>query len=360
MHDVWSMLQFAGCALLLLACNLACTGPTREVVPASPRTEIAAPRYEHSRPPELAELAAAVDELAASSDPTHGPLVAALSRLAEVLRRRDPDAAAAIDQRATELMRSPPQERSHAKLASEALSIALDSFAARLPPDPEPALQAAYVASRRALAGIDDTEPLRPQRTDVVAALRSLTNTAALLRGLPAVYAELDASTELGHDPAALVERATRASELVSELARERQWKPAGLKAARALLALADVLEVAPLSIGRHEWKVLVAAVRYEAFELEREGAISLERSGRVKAALLACTRAFEHVDRAGARAFDVLARAAHEAASAIDAPAPFVFQRAAIQEAFRAVADAYVVLAHGIADARLSVRRLP
>jgi hypothetical protein len=156
---------------------------------------------------------------------------------------------------------------------------------------------------------------------------------------------EPDAEVQVGYDAAALRDRATHASLLVLELARERDWQRSGVKAAQALRALASTIEVAPLSLPRERWRAVVYEIRYQALELERDGALSLDRSNRVKAALTACNTAIENLVRG--KRFDsspLVAANASAAASAIDPDSMFVFQRGIIQEAMRSVADTFLI----------------
>jgi hypothetical protein len=148
-------------------------------------------------------------------------------------------------------------------------------------------------------------------------------------------------------DPDQLRERVVRLLELVASLARERDWATARDTAADALRALADAIDVAPAELDRARVAGLAEAVRSEAARLARTDETSLQRSDLARAGLLAAARALEEL--AAPAAGSILARLlanARDAASAIDVHSPFIFERARIQDAFRATADAYLVFA--------------
>jgi hypothetical protein len=87
--------------------------------------------------------------------------------------------------------------------------------------------------------------------------------------------------------------------------------------------------------------------VRAEAERIARTGDPSLERSDLAKAGLIAATRALEELaaPQEGALLARLLSNA-RDATHAIDVHSPFTFERARIQDAFRAAADAFLVFA--------------
>ena len=330
--------------LVCVGCGGSTTAPQHaaEVEPASP----GAPRQPARV--EIQQLAAAVERVpGAVPAPNHAAVAAALSRLADVVRIEDADAAREIDRLGGDLMRSAPGASTHADLTQRALARALEALAARLPREPSASLQRAYVIAQRASDGVDPDAPLSRQIAGVTAALRSLTNLAAALDDAPLPFAEAPALAELRYDPAQLRDRANLASAAVAELARERDWKRAGARASHALDTLANVIEVAPLTVTPTEWRSLVLAVRFEAIEARRGGAITLERADRIKAGLASCVEALAHiVDDRREPPLTALVANARSAVDAIEGSRSWVFQRGILQEAFRTTADAFLVVA--------------
>jgi len=87
--------------------------------------------------------------------------------------------------------------------------------------------------------------------------------------------------------------------------------------------------------------------VRAEAERVARADYPSLKRSDLAKAGLLAATGALEELTAAQEGSLLALLLAnARDAVRAIDVDSPFSFERARIQDAFRAAADAYLVFA--------------
>ncbi len=160
-------------------------------------------------------------------------------------------------------------------------------------------------------------------------------------------------------DPGQMREHVARLLEFVGALAREREREGARDAAAEALRAFADAIDVAPAPFDRTRVAALAASVRSEAARLARTDPISLQRSDLAKSGLLAATRALEELSApAGGAVLVRLLANADEAANAIDVNSPFVFERARIQDAFRAAADAFLVFAERAQAAASTVGR--
>lgn len=170
---------------------------------------------------------------------------------------------------------------------------------------------------------------------------------AAGPRGSEAADAPREVVGPRDADPRQMREHVARSLELVGALARERDRAGSRDAAAEALRAFADAIDVAPAPFDRDRVAALATAVRTEASRLARTDPISLQRSDLAKNGLLAATRALEELSVSGGGAVLVrLLANADEAANAIDVSSPFVFERARIQDAFRATADALFVFA--------------
>lgn len=339
-------------ASLAIVSLVACGGSSAKQPATTARVEHTAPTPRPAPPPsEIRQLTESVERLPrAASEPTPAAIASALSRLADVVRASDLDAAREIDRLAGELVKAKADDR--AAHVRRALATALDALAAGLP-DPAPApVQRSYVLARRAVDTLASGEPPSDQGAQVTAALRSMTNLAALLQDTRPPFAEAPNETELGYDADELRTRADLASAAVAELARERDWEQSGKRTAHALDTLANVIEVAPLSASPAAWHTLVLSVRFEAIELARQGAITLERSDRIKAGLASCVDALEQIASAHRREpLRTLVANARSAVNAIDASRSWVFQRGSLQEAFRTTADAFLVVASAAAE---------
>jgi hypothetical protein len=148
-------------------------------------------------------------------------------------------------------------------------------------------------------------------------------------------------------NPGQMRDHVGRLLELVGALARERDRAAAHNTTAEALHTLADAIDVAPAPFDRARVAGLAAGVRSEAARLARTDPISLNRADLAKAGLLAAARALaELATPSSGSALAELVTNAHDAARAIDVNSPFVFERARIQDAFRAAADAFLVFA--------------
>jgi len=148
-------------------------------------------------------------------------------------------------------------------------------------------------------------------------------------------------------DPERMRAHVGRVLELAAALAQERDRTEARTTAAEALHALADAIQVAPAPFGRARVAALAWDVRSDAERLERADDLSLQRSDLARGGLLAATRALEQLAAPRRGSFQArLLENARRAARAIDVHSPFVFERARIQDALRATADAYLVFA--------------
>jgi hypothetical protein len=305
---------------------------------------------------EINELAAAVKAI----DPLDeramgGALVTALSRLASVVRTTD-EAAASKIARATEGIRTQrPDTMLQGEVVKDALSVALDAFARRLENTRTTRARDNYIMARTATEAIADEAPLGDQASEVHGVLRALANLAAVLEGAPAPFGASNGDVRVGYDAARLQARSTEASAAVSALAKERDWKRAGQRASRALVALAAVVEVAPLVVPAPEWRSLVRGIRFHAHELSRRGVLNLDRADQVKAGLTPCVEALRALEANRRTPTAVrLIETATAAVDAIDPDVSFVFQRASIQDAFRLITDGFVL----IAESRVYIER--
>lgn len=183
--------------------------------------------------------------------------------------------------------------------------------------------------------------------------------TAPAPRGSEAADAPREVVRPRDADPGKMREHVARSLELVGSLARERDRAGSRDAAAEALRAFADAIDVAPAPFDRDRVAALAASVRTAATRLAGTDPISLQRSDLAKDGLLATTRALEELSSpAGGVVLVRLLANADEAANAIDVSSPFVFERARIQDAFRATADAFLVFAERVREPAPTVGR--
>jgi hypothetical protein len=178
------------------------------------------------------------------------------------------------------------------------------------------------------------------------AAASSAVARAPTLRGAEKAEAPREPIQPRDADPKQMRDRVDHLLELVAALAPEGDWPAARQKTVGALRALADAVDVAPAPFDRARVAELAASIRSEAARLASAGYPSLERSDFAKAGLLAATRALDELTAPpeGSLLARLLANAG-AAARAIDVNSPFSFERAQIQDAFRATADALLAL---------------
>ena len=114
--------------------------------------------------------------------------------------------------------------------------------------------------------------------------------------------------------------------------------------AAGALVALADCLAVAPGKSEKVERSI--GEIRFETARLRAAPSLAPREAAWIRAALLAALDALEALGPGDGSPSATWAAAARRATEAIDGESGLVFQRAPVQDAFRAVADALAAAA--------------
>lgn len=280
------------------------------------------------------------------ADREHARLVATLRALADALdevignRRRS----GTIRTLALELGRSGPQAR-HTPLVADAIADALVAIQARGRLDDAGAL--AHGRALRAYEQLAPREPLLAQRDRVRRALEGLANTLASIAGAPAPFPRSDDAAGTGPDVAAVRRYAGELHELVENAGSSRSSSAARAHLAEALDVIANAIRVAPASLGRAQVASLASRVSFASTQLERLPGISLERGDYAAAGLTAAIDALRALADAprGTTVATMIDRA-DAAVGAIDEHTPFGLARPQIQDALRAVADAYLVFA--------------
>jgi hypothetical protein len=323
--------------VLLLSLSVACGEAVRE----KPAVDRPAPEIVASpHPVDLEALSNAVDAIpAAPRDEAAIRIRTALDLVASAVARRDVPSGRELSHLSTQLATA---RTGQVVLVRQALDLALDGLVADLTHDRPDAVRHAYMMARRSAKLVTPSEPLRFQLVEVGATLRSITNLIAARRGEDIVYQEPAVERDVGYDPALFRERVRRASKLVTVLSMERDWEVSVQNAADALDAIADLVEVSPLSLTDEQWRVLVRSIRYNAIALATDDGI--DRSALVKAGLRAATEALSQLEH-GVIARRPLRVAARSAVESIDDRGLFMMQRGILQEAFRSTADAFATI---------------
>jgi hypothetical protein len=229
---------------------------------------------------------------------------------------------------------------------TEGLSAALQLLVKRAPPE-QRAVE--YQRSVETLAqGVDALKPTRAlseQRSYAVQAFRAATD---------AVFLAAEAEPPFGIAEAASSDGAERSSAADLERARmdvlklgQTSWTSALTASSQALLSIAETLESLA---GRERAREEIARVRLLAERLRRSDAQGFGHSKSIKEALDASLDALQQLRLIPEQILDSWTRAARAATSGIDERKSMAFQRAALQDAFRATLDALAFAAQASA----------
>jgi hypothetical protein len=199
---------------------------------------------------------------------------------------------------------------------------------------------AAYTQRQDASAALEQFDPRTPvsaQGAVIRRVLASVANGLLIARGQDPVIAAA-ANEPKGREPGALPQRSPveKASSLIAKMSQE-SWRDGRHTGADALASLAQALEEVPAA------RPAVERIRADADRLRGADDLDLHVTGYIRSALLAAVDALAPVqpdEGGGLRPWLERARAA---AVAIEDGSSFAFQRAAIQEAFRTVVDAFM-----------------
>jgi hypothetical protein len=234
----------------------------------------------------------------------------------------------------------------------EALLLVVDALRPLTPPASD---EDAYHAALRELAEareqLDDLLRLDDQRDRLTHSLQAVTNAIFLARGAKPPF---EASTPVFHA------RHIELGSFEDELARARRdiaslasisLMGSRLASARALASMADMIEAG--DSGRALTRQ-VAELRFQTARLDRGPQTALGRAGWIRAGLQAAVDALV-LSRGQARSAWI--DEAQRAVAGIDEGSASSFQRAAIQDAFRATVDAFAALGTD-GDAGLAARQ--
>ncbi|HEX2877565.1 MAG TPA: hypothetical protein VHP33_40230 [Polyangiaceae bacterium] len=290
----------------------------------------------------LEQLAASVEEFEARPEgPAQRELAKVLQSLGSAMEPLSHATNLRVREVAQRLAGSPPTSLSHAGLLKQALTRVLESLMTTTSP---PRRREEYIGALRALRqtahDLDDLLALANQRPRTVAALHAAADAVFLARGGEAPFGE---AKRMEAPPAPLGSfeaELDRAHDEVSRLAQSNLVE-ARKAAAAALSALGNV--VAAADEGNRLGKQ-IAEIRFEAERLERAHANQFGQSGWIRSGLESAVDALAAL-HGGNRSSPWL-RIAQRAVANIEQRSWLSFERAQVQDAFRATVDAFAALA--------------
>lgn len=239
---------------------------------------------------------------------------------------------------------SPANSLSHAGLFKQGLELVLKALVPfSTPPARANDYRVALQALSQSTGAVQDLVPLVDQRTRATAALRAAVDAIFLARGGEPPFGEAESldvpSTPLG--PIDVELEQARAD--ISKLARIPAMGSAPATG-RALASLAQVLAAAD---SGEKTKAAIAEVRFEAERLKRGNeTLKFGQAGWARAGLISVLDGLDDLQHGPAKMPSAWSQIARAAAVSIDERSSLVFQRPAIQDAFRATVDAFAKLA--------------
>jgi hypothetical protein len=239
---------------------------------------------------------------------------------------------------------SPASALSHAGLLKQGLQLVLKAL---VPFPIQPTHRTDYRRALQALSlstdAVQELVPLADQRGATMAALQSAVDAIFLARGGEPPFGEAE-RVELPAAPLGPLDvELDQARAEISKLAQAPSMS-SGPAAARALASLADVLAAADTT---KRLQAPIAEARFEAERLKRGSeTLKFGQAGWVRAGLISLLDGLDALQHGPANLPSAGSRLARRAAVSIDERSSLVFQRPAIQDAFRATVDAFTDLA--------------
>ena len=328
--------------VVILASCVAC-GSDKARAPKAPQAA--------ARPSAAAtsEVRAYVDtvEVLGSRGPerSHARLVASLQALADVLEALGGEPTLRVGRiRAlvTELEQS-SEDGPHARLVSDALATALAAIEAQV--RGVRGANVPYANAVHAYEQLAPSEPLLAQLPHVQQVLESLANALAHKAGLEPQF---DSARIAGApaDVEAFRRHTTQIQDLVESVAAAPSSPIARERVVEALQKIAEAVRAAPSALDRGRVSALATRVSFAATRLARVSDTSLERTDLIASGLAAAVDALRQL--ANAPAGSPVAQLVERADTAVRGigSSTFGFARARVQDALRAIADAYFVYA--------------
>lgn len=182
-----------------------------------------------------------------------------------------------------------------------------------------------------------------------IRALRAATDATFLaLHGDPP-FGEGETKREDPHPLSSMRDGLESASASVLALG-QAKWRHAREPAARSLLSFAEMAAAGDCTGNAVK---AVEHIRFEAERLTRSDALSFGQPGWIKSGLVAALDALDALESPAQQRTPSITSAARRAVGSIDTHELLGFQRAAIQDAFRATLDAFAIVARSTPDCR-------
>jgi hypothetical protein len=283
-----------------------------------------------------------------------GRALRALADAIELLGELDGSAAAELRAAAGSIEGSPSSSGSSASSPAEAVEAGLRSVLQTLlvkksPAGQEQGYHRTISALRRAVDRVRPELPVREQAASLGAALRAATDAVLIARAAEPAFGAGEAEALSPPAVGPIADELEQAREDVLALGATR-WTGARRAAARALSSLADVIESADRSRAQ---RAKVSEGRFQAERLRSTDALVFGQAGWAKAGLRAALDALDALGIGGERFIADWTEPARQAVAGINEGDGFTFQRAAVQDGFRATLDAAVAAAEVAGRAR-------
>ncbi|HEX4337225.1 MAG TPA: hypothetical protein VH062_15010 [Polyangiaceae bacterium] len=272
------------------------------------------------------------------STPEIADALGELANVMELLPGHGVEAVRSLRHAARALGALPADTAPPADVVKHGLDDALETLVGRPPPEERAReYREAVIGFGREVDALKPDEPLLAQRVAVVKALRSAGDVELLASGEKSHFRSpvVEETQGPSHAPTDILLDRARAAALEMGTA---DWNGARDAAARLLGTIADL--VASSSAAK-ETLERVSIIRLQAERLQRSDAI--ETTQWVKLGLTNALDALENA-KGSERGVPPWARAARQAVADIKNDYALSFQRAAVQDGFRATVDAFVV----------------
>jgi hypothetical protein len=291
----------------------------------------------------LERLATSVGELEdATGSPPQQALARVLQKVGDAMEPLSHATNLRVQEVAQRLAGSPAASLSHAGLLKQALTLVLQSLITTpSPPGRETEYRSALRTLRASTQAIDDLVTLQNQQPKTLAAVHAAADAVFLARGGEAPFGEAERVAEPPAPIGSFEVELERARDGVSKLAQTGLTRSTAA-AGDALAALGDLV------VSADRCKRLgpqASEIRFEAERLERADPTQFGQAGWIRSGL---ESALDALLRLGGNAGDPAStwiRVARRAVTNIDEQTSISFQRAAIQDAFRATVDAFAAL---------------
>ena len=228
-------------------------------------------------------------------------------------------------------------------MVKEGLVIALRALVtATAPAGRQAEFQRAIGIFGKAVDVLNDDHPLLEERAITAAAFRAVTDAVFVSRDGEPPFGEANVGgPEDPSSPTASLEEELKDARADVLMLGRTKWTNAPVASSRALSSLADVVVAAERSNGANNLDSQISNVRFQSERLRRSDSLG-GQGGWVKMGLVNALDAFDAIYVGCEQAFP-WSRSARRAVAGIEERDSLTFQRAAVQDAFRATVGAFV-----------------